>query len=328
MRHYYDSFLRALEERYPRKSDLVNALMDVLRIEKESIYRRLRQDVFFSSEEVMQIANAWNISIDNIISLTPDKTRPFHFNMIEYVQPRECDYRFLEEHNKMLEIVGKDPEGKMIEVLNALPRGLYCRSEHITRFVTMKWLYKYGATEDIVPFSAIQIPDRMRALDMEFVRLVHNIPEVHSLHDVRFIEHLVDDILYFHSIGMVTEDDVTLLQSELITMLDYMERVTTTGHFLHTGNKLFFYLSHTWLETEYTLFESKDLNLSFVKILERNSVSSSDKKVFDKFMNMVQSIKRSSVLMSGSNTLQQVEFFSGQREKINSALRKTQSPQD
>jgi len=320
MRQYYDHFLKTLEERYPHKPDLVNALMDVLHIEKESIYRRLRKDVYFTSEEILRIADVWNISLDNMISLTPDKTRPFHFNMIEYVHPRESDYKFLEEHNRKLEMVGNDPNGKMIEVLNALPRGLYCRSEHLTRFVTMKWLYKYGSFEDVVPFSAIHIPERMRALDMEYVRLVHHIREVHSIHDERFIEHLIDDILYFRSIGMVTEEEVTLLRGELITLLDYIEEVTVKGHFLTTENRLFFYLSHTWLDTEYTLYESKDVTLSFVKILERNSVSSSDKKVFDRFMNMVQATKRSSVLMSGSNALQQVEFFASQRDKITTLL--------
>jgi hypothetical protein len=315
-RFFYDNFLRALEERFPRKSDLVNALMEVLPLEKESVYRRLRKDVYFSAEETMQIARAWSISLDNITRAHPHKTRPFHFNMIEYIHPLEVDYKFLKNYNRDLEIIAQDPEGKMVEVLNALPRGLYGRSEHLTRFVTMKWLYKYGESTDIVPFSMIQIPERMRALDMEYVRLVHEIPEVHSIHDERFIEHLIDDILYFRSIGMVAEEEVSLLRGELITLLNYIEEVAIKGHFPTTGNKLFFYLSHTWLETEYSLYESKDLTLSLVKVLERNSVSSTDKKVFDRFMNMVQATKRSSVLMSGSNVLQQVEFFNRQREII------------
>jgi len=315
-RFFYDNFLRAIEERYPRKSDLANALMEVLTLEKESVYRRLRKDVYFSVEETMQIAKAWNISLDNIIHTNPGKTRPFHFNMVEFLHPREADYRILEHFNRNLEIITQDPEGKMIEVLNALPRGLYCRSEHLTRFMTMKWLYKYGDPEDIVPFSGIQIPERMRALDLEYVRLVHEIPQVHSIHDERFIEHSIDDIRYFHSIGMVTDDELTLLRNELLSILDYMEEVTIKGQFLHTGNKLFFYLSHTWLETEYALYESKDFSLSCVKVLERNAIASTDRKVFDRFMNMVQATKRSSVLMSGSNALQQVEFFKRQREII------------
>ncbi|MCL2501637.1 MAG: hypothetical protein FWE99_00720 [Bacteroidales bacterium] len=317
---FYDNFLQAIEKRYLRKSDLANALMEVLPLEKESIYRRLRKDVFFTAEETMRIARAWNISIDNIISVNPNKIRPFHFSMIEYVAPEEADYAILEDYNHYLEVIGRSPNGRMVEVVNALPRSLYCRSEHLTRFFTMKWLYKYGPPQETIPFSDIRIPERMRKLDLEYVRLVHHISEVHSIHDSRFVEHFVDDILYFHSIGMIKEEDVDLLREELLTLIDYMADVASTGRFHHTGNKLFFYLSHTWLDTEYHLFESEHLTLSSVNILERNSIASSDKKVFDKFMNMVQSIKRSSVLISRSNTLQQVEFFTRQRDIVASLL--------
>ena len=320
MEYFYDNFLKALEERYPRKSDLANALVDLLNLEKESIYRRLRKDVYFTVQETMRIAGAWGISLDNIVSINPDKTRPFYFNMIEYVGSREADYRILEDYNRELELIGRDPDGKMVEVLNTLPRSLYCRSEHLTRFFTMKWLYKYGIPEYITPFGEIHIPERMRALDMEYVKRVHDISEIHSIHDSYFIEHLVHDIRYFRSIGMVTEDEVVLLRDELLILVDYIENVTVKGYFPNTKNKLFFYLSHTWLSNEYILLESKYSIRSFVRILERNTIASSDKEVFDRFMNMVQATKRSSVLMSGSNTLQQVEFFTTQRDIIASLL--------
>ncbi|MCL2728312.1 MAG: hypothetical protein FWD56_08020, partial [Bacteroidales bacterium] len=68
---FYDNFLNTIEKHYPRKSDLANALMEILPLEKESVYRRLRKDVYFSAEEVMQIAQAWGISLDNLISANP-----------------------------------------------------------------------------------------------------------------------------------------------------------------------------------------------------------------------------------------------------------------
>ena len=316
MTQYYDNFLKVLEERFPRKSDLVNALMDVLHLEKESIYRRLRRDVLFTSEETMRIAAAWSISLDNIICRNPGKTRPFCCNMIEFVNPREADYELLEHYNRVIGIIGNDGNGKMVEVNNSLPRSLYGRSEPLTRFVTMKWFYKYGRPEEALSFSDIHITERMRAIDLEYIRRLHDVPEVHSIHDKYFVEHIVDDILYFRSVRMLTEDDVALLKSELLTLVDFMEDVAIKGYFPETGNKLFFYLAHTWLESEYVLYASKDLSLSFVRILERNTVSSMDKKVFDRFINMVLSIKRSSVLMSGSNALQQTEFFTRQRVRI------------
>ena len=318
MTHFYDNFLNALEERFPRKSDLVSALAELLPLERESLYRRLRKEVYFSAEETMLVAQAWNISLDNIIHVQTNKTRPFYSNMIEYVHPQEADYAILERYNHDLELFVQDPNGKRVEVITALPRSLYSRSEPLTRLFTMKWLFKYGRAQDVMNYGNITIPERMRKLDLEYVRLMHQIPEIHSIHDNHIIERLIDDIIYFRSIGMITEEEVTLLRDELLQLIDFMERVTMSGSFPGVGNKFFFYLSHTWLDTEYLLFESDLLTWSFVRILERNTIASTDRQIFDKFMNVVQATKRSSVLMSGSNALQQVEFFSRQRSLVSS----------
>jgi hypothetical protein len=311
----YDNFLAALKERYPSKPERVNLLADMLTLEKESVYRRLRGEVLFTAAEVMRIAEAWNISIDNIVASNHEKTTPFRLQSVEFVDPTEPDYTIVEQHNRDLELVGNDPDGMAIEVVNTLPRGLYTRSEPLTRFFTMKWLYKH-APERALNFGDIRIPERMRELDREYVRISHRIPEMHSIHDARMIEYLVDDMVYYHSLGMLTDDDHVLLRGELMTLVDYLEEVTMRGLFPEGTGKLFFYLSHTWIETEYFLYRSRSFNMSLVKVLERNYLSSLDARVIDRFMNMAFATKRMSVLMSGSNALQQKDFFSRQREKI------------
>lgn len=315
MERYYDNFLAALEERYTSKADLVNSLADLLHLEKESVYRRLRKNVSFSADEIMRIAGAWNISIDNIVSANFGKGSPFSLKQVEFVDPSEEDYAIIEQHNRDLELVAADPHGISIEIVNALPRGLYARSEPLTRFFTMKWRHKFSP-EKALTFGEIHIPERMRKLDLEYVRIEHGISEMHSIHDPRMIENLVCEIVYYRSIGMLTHDDAILLRDELLILVDYIENVTLTGLFPNAKNKLFFYLSHTWIETEYVLFKSRDFNLSLVKVLERNFISSLDEMVLDRFMKMALATKRMSVLMSESNALQQAEFFSRQREII------------
>jgi hypothetical protein len=316
MEQLYDKFLDALRERYPYKPDRVRALMGILPLEKESVYRRLRKDVYFSAEEVMRIAGVWDISMDKIINANSGKTRTFQFRMIEFTNPGETDYALLESFNRNLEAVAGDPNGQAFEVLNSLPRGLYCRSENLERFFTMKWLCKCAAPDRVRPFCDIRIPERMRALDAELIRLEHSISEMHSIHDVHLIENLIRDIIYFRSIGMVTADESLLLRDDLLELIDYLEEVTRRGAFPDTGRRMHFYLSHTWVETECALYKCKTLNMSRIKILERNSLTSLDGAVFQRLMNMVESVKRSSVLMSGSNALQQAEFFSRQRKII------------
>jgi hypothetical protein len=318
--HPYDRFLETLSGRFERKSELVNALADILPLEKENIYRRLRRDVLFTSEEMMQIAKAWNISIDSIACAGSSKTRALRFNMIEYVAPKEEDYLLLEEYNSVLATVGGDPSGRAVEMTGSLPRSLYARSELLTRFFTMKWRYKYGRYEDALSLGEICIPERMQRLEAEYVELMHNIPRVCKLHDSRFVERLTDEIVYFHSVGMVTDAEVALLKDELLGLVDYMEEVASKGRFPDTGNELVFYISPLQFDIDCLLYEFDGLTLSMVRILERNAISSYDERVFRRFMNMEQSVVHSSVLMSASNSLQRTGFFARQRSTISSIL--------
>jgi hypothetical protein len=284
-------------------------------LEKESVYRRLRGEVLFTAAEVMRIAGVWNISLDNITSANPEKTRPFRLKTVDFAEPTEEDYSIIEQHNRDLALVADDPAGIAIEVVNTLPRGLYSRSEHLTRFFTMKWRYKHFP-ERALCFNEIRIPERMRRLVEEYVRISHSIPEMHTIHDRHMLERLVEEIIYDRSIGMLGDDDSTLLRDELLALVDYLEQVTVTGNFPGKNGKMFFYLSHAWVETEYFLYRSHPFSLSLVKVLERNYLASLDKKVLDTLMRTAQATKRMSVLMSESNALQQTGFFGRQREKI------------
>jgi hypothetical protein len=298
------------------KAELVNELTDLLRLEKENIYRRLRGEVAFTAAEVMRVAAEWNISLDNITATNRTKTRPFRLKTVEFLDPSNEDYSILEQHNRDLAAVADDPDGVAIEVVNTLPRGLYCRSEPLTRFVTLKWRFKHFPSMSH-SFSDIQIPERMRRLDLDYIRISHRIPEMHSIHDPHMIERMVEEIVYYRSIGMITQQETLLLRDELSTLVDYLERVTRTGLFPDDGGgRMFFYLSHTWIDTEYFLYRAQALKLSLVKAMERYYLSSIDESVSNDFMKTARAAKRMSVLMSESNALQQKDFFGRQRKKI------------
>lgn len=315
LKQYYDKFLTALEDRYPQKYDLVQALSEILLLEKESIYRRLRKDVLFSAEEIMRIANMWSMSLDNIVCTNPEKIRPFHYEMVDWNSPTEDDYSILERFNRNMELVASDPDGKMYEVLNSLPRGIHSRSDILTRFFTMKWHYKYGAEGKPVALKDIKITDRMRQLDMEHVDRVYAIKEVHSFFDNGIFQNIVNDIAYFHLIGMLTTEEKAALREDLLSIVDYIEGVAASGRF-PSGSKLYFYLSHTWVDMEYVFYESRYLNLTLIRMLERNVLTSTDRIVSDRLKNMVRSMRRMSALISESNALMRREFFDSQRKII------------
>ena len=89
-----DCFIKALYERYPQKSQLMQALADLLHIEREAVYRRLRQDVVFSMQEVVKISAAWNISLDRITGIQSGLV-PFFMQPVNYLEPSEQELKFL-----------------------------------------------------------------------------------------------------------------------------------------------------------------------------------------------------------------------------------------
>ena len=57
---WYNHFMKVLFAKYPKRAQLLEALMHLLQIEREAAYRRLRKDVPFAIQEIVKISAAWH----------------------------------------------------------------------------------------------------------------------------------------------------------------------------------------------------------------------------------------------------------------------------
>ena len=89
----YESFLAELRKKIPQGAKLTNTLVDMLYIEREAVYRRLRGEVPFTFMEVMTIAKELGISLDNLTETDTCKSRPFQLKLVEYANPLDADFR-------------------------------------------------------------------------------------------------------------------------------------------------------------------------------------------------------------------------------------------
>lgn len=87
----YNDLLEAIKSRIPQKSKLANTLVNLLFIEKEAVYRRLRGDVPFTFAEIAIIAKSLGISLDNVVGSDISRSRPFQLKMINFEEPDEVD---------------------------------------------------------------------------------------------------------------------------------------------------------------------------------------------------------------------------------------------
>lgn len=117
----HEKLVGAIREKIPHKATLINALVDLLCLEKEAVYRRMRGDVAFSFAEIATISNKWGISLDNLLGAHSAKSRPYQLSLVEYVDPIEDDYRMWGLYNERLREAREDPASCNVECMNVLP---------------------------------------------------------------------------------------------------------------------------------------------------------------------------------------------------------------
>jgi hypothetical protein len=93
---WHNRFMEILLEKFPKKAELVEALHELLHIERPAVYRRMRSEVPFTAGEVAMIASAWNISLDDIMGIYSGKVafQMFPFN---YLNPSKNDIENLKK---------------------------------------------------------------------------------------------------------------------------------------------------------------------------------------------------------------------------------------
>ncbi len=314
----YDNLLNSIKEEFPQKTNLVTALVDLLCIEKEAVYRRLRGEVAFTFAEIVTIANAFGISLDNLVGTVTAKSRPFQLKLVDFVNPKEIDYNMLEQYIDVLGLSREDEKSELIDCTNILPQQLYMNYKYISRFYLFKWLYQCGAPGKAKRFDEIGVGDRFTGIQLASVEESRYIRNSYYILDPLIFHYLVNDINYFMSIHLIGAEEVKYLKDELMKFLDEMEALATRGYFEETGNKVFIYISSVNFDTSYWCVQVKNYHISMIKTFILSSVASLDEGTYDKLRKWLRALIRSSIMISVSGERQRVAFLKAQRELIQS----------
>jgi len=312
---WYESFVEALLERYPKKTQLVEALMDLLFIEREAVYRRLRKDVAFSVHEIVKISSEWNISLDSIVNINTGKIS-FQMHPINYITPSEQELKFIHYVIQSINNIKDFPDTEFMDICNKLPRQLLAGFGYLNQFHLFKWLYQLGSEKKAVPFSQIMISEEQRRLTADYYRAIKNVPQSSFIFDRLLFEHLVNEIDYFHSIRMITDDDKELIKKDLYALLDYLSEVAAQACYPETQNKVNLYVSRLNVDTNYSYAYTNRINICFVHVFDKYEIYTLDLETAASFRTWMQLKKRTSVQISEVDQKGRIEFFTRQRQIV------------
>ena len=312
---WYDRFIETLYAKYPKRSQLVQALMDLLFIEREAAYRRLRKDVAFSIHEIIEISSAWNISLDEIIDAHSGQVS-FRMRRMNYLDPSENELDFLQQIINGIIYLKDSPEAEFMDICNKLPRQLLAGYERLNQFYLFKWKYQYGNENEIVPFSQISISEEQRQLTENYYQAIKYVPNTSFVWDRMIFEYLINDIRYFCSIYLITKEEKELIKKDLKALLDYLLEVASKGYYPETQNKVNLYISQLNVDTNYSYVFTPEANICFVHVFEKYEIHTFDPEMVANFKAWMQLKKRTSVQISEVDEKSRIEFFTKQRQLV------------
>ena len=314
--NYYQGFIAALQNKIPQKAALVNTIADLLVIDKDAVYRRLRGDVNFSFIEMASIAVKLGISIDSIVGIATMENKPMHMTMAKHINPTDSDYKMFDNYVYLLSSIKDRHDTLLLESTNTLQNAFYYDYDNITRLYMFSWYLGNNDGTD-TPYHKVTIPEQMRDLQKKVSEYTRHIKNTQYVWDRRMFERIVENVKYWVKLRYIKEEDIPPLKNDFFEMLNYLEKLAARGRYEETGNEISIYLSDLLLETSYSTLKSQNLYLSQFKTFFLNANSSLDEDIYDKVSKWIYGLQRKATLISVSGEKIRTAFFNTQREILN-----------
>ena len=312
---WYDIFMGVLHKKFPKRSQLTTELMDLLSLEREAVYRRLRKEVVFTSQELVTMVTTFGISLDEIAGINSEQFS-FQLKPMNYLEPSAEEQDFMRGIIQYITFFQDYPDSELMDICNKVPHSLLAGYKHLNQFYLFKWKYLYGNTGEVSPYSQVIMSEAEQQIMTDYYNAIKQIPNSSFIWDNKIFEYLIMDIKYFSSIYLITEAEKELIKKDLFSLLDYMMEVANKGCYPETQNKVSLYISQLNVETNYTYTMAPQANICFVIAFEIYEIFSLNSEMVTNFMAWMQLKKRTSTQISEVDEKSRIEFFTKQRQLV------------
>lgn len=310
-------FLETLNKKFSNKSELADILADLLETDKTSVYRRLREDVRFSVDELGSIAKRFAISLDELIgNIREREYRSMKLEMPFITSQNGIIYDLLEEHLFCTDKFVDGEESELGAALGVLNRAFFIHYDQLTRFYLFKWGRYYTNLKDFKRMETVELSDRLKALQKIEGENLRRFKNTFYIWDLQIIPNLVRDIKYYESIDLVSPEESKLIRDDLFQLLDDLEAQVAHGKYIETGNHFEFYTASMNIHTSHTYMHSGDHWVYFLNAFIVRSMYTVDPQVCYNMKNWINTQKASSVLISESGEKERLQFFNKQRQVV------------
>lgn len=313
-----NNLVKVIKERVTGKN-VATILADILSLNVEAAYRRLRGQVPFTLDEAVKICQALNISLDSFAGLQDGNNYSFHLDTFLTPDPLQeyCD--LLTGIAKVMEPLKNDPTTKHYKAHKSLPQEFLYNYEMASKVSAYVLYYQlYSCKPNLKKMSEVVFPEDMHIIQKKSILTVHDFESIQVL-DRNVVIDYIHIVRYFFELGMISESEVAVIKKELYQVVADIEKCATTG-LSRKGKPMNIYLANLAFDCSYTCLESRSLCASSLGIYHVNFLSCENKRVMEIHKSWIMSLLKFSVLISVVDELTRKSFFAQQRHFIDTML--------
>lgn len=307
-----------------KENNPVSLLENILNLDAETINLRLNNKVSFTIEEMGVIIRELNIPVDFLFANTPNTSvADLPFEMFRSPSIVTFD-DLIDLIDNNLNRIQEMNDGSLVvgQVLDSIPIEFYSPYPHLTKFMYYKWYYYFLKDKTILPvFSDWEIPDRLLDSQQNLVDGFGRFKSVYYIWNSSIIWNLVNEISYMHSIYQLTLSDITSIKKDIHALLHRMENVAKGKAQppikAPDDFKIYIYGVNMGINCCY-MYNEKDYAVCYRTQFVESPLHSGI-NYFGNMYTWINSIKKSSVLISGANERERIGFFQLQKRIVNQA---------
>jgi len=317
MQSVSSKIINEMTKQTPGKKNPVKYLTKMFPMSKETAYRRIRNQIPFSIEEVVVIAKYFNLSIDGLLDLKQDDNNLLLKNNFSIEQnPADIYSGLLADDIKNMEKALASSNAKITIAINNIP----------FRFLPYKSLFKldycyYMHSAGKISlvntrYSDVEIPPEVAALHEKSVERFSRLNNITCIIDSMLYSDIIKKIQYYYRFKFISAEDLHVLQAELFKLLEMYEKLLSNGK-SSAGSDYVFYYSLFNLESNIIFFEFDDNSLLQVWVYPENPVViKNNHQINDIQKRWVDSKIRNSILITKTTDINQIEMLRNVHQQI------------
>lgn len=315
----HQNFVDYLYSSYSSKKELTDIIEDILRIDRESVLRRLNNKVLFTVKEIGQIANKLHLSLDYILNKNTDSIfLPLNMVMPHTIESVVDYFDLFSNDIRLLKIINHQSPLHIGYIFDTLPINFYAHYEYLYKYICFKNMSFYIKNKFFEKYSLWQIPEEFDNYRKLVTTCLDNSESIFYIWNNPVIENLMKDIIFSYKLKLIDNEDVQLIKKDIHRLLDnIVDRAQAIKKDTNVMVKpIDLYVLNININFSCTYIHSPADTLIQFRTPFPYSKLCRNTKEFYTIYNWMNSMKKLSTLISDSGIVERNLFFDEQHEIV------------